>query len=277
MSFDVATLRDLCVICGDAVGAQDRGTANRLLAHEMAARLRDGVEDFNFLGDHPAFADDAITDFVQMLGVPTENRKGGIDAAAFYFHSASGLWNGSMPKDRGSGYAELFAGLNAEASAFINAIRTHEGGEGDAWVDAKRHRLHGAAAPSSAFASQETLSYSDVTETNTVTSLSIVSRKRLTSIVLGAGSWRVQVTARVLSKSTAPGASVGYALLADTFAFSTQTVARVISPTGDDVDIATDFVTSDDVNISSGTKTITVTNPTGDEELLDGVIRFWEL
>src|SRR5258708_4201050 len=124
MSFTASVLRDLCVVCADAPDLQNRGAAHRLLAHEMATRLRNSGREYNF-GDHPAFTDDKIRDFITLPGgILVEARQGGIDPAVFYFWSKDGTWSGSTPRDPDTDYPEVFPALNSEATTLIASVRS---------------------------------------------------------------------------------------------------------------------------------------------------------
>jgi hypothetical protein len=276
VSFDPDTLRALCVICADG-HISLRGTAQRLLAHELASRLRGSNLDYNPNGDHPAFVDDAQPDFVAATNVVglVELRAGGLDIAEFYFYNQSGQWSGTKPHDPVQGYAALLADLVAEAGPMIDEVRTPDGVP-DGWLDAVRHRLRGVAQAGAAFPSQEVFSFTTVSGTNP-NGDPIASRIRATSVVLGAGSWRVQVSAKVRSIASAIGADVGFAIKTDAFATLTQIQPRTPATSSDQSDVVTQFDVSIDIVISSGTKVLTIANPTSDEEQIDGILRFWQL
>lgn len=256
MSYPSNILRDLCVACADATDVQMRGSAQRLLCHELAARLRSGSSDPNVLGTHPAYIDDAAPDFVTVVGVQRETRIGGIEPAVTYYAQPQ-VWDVADPQTPTGSYAAVFPAFLLDAQTLSSLVRETLG---NAFVDAARYRVRSAATASITFGTQPI--FTDLTTPSTIT--------------LTTGTWRVQYSGTVRSESTTPGALVGFQWLLDGTLTASQLVTRTPATAGDDIDVIMTFNSSDDI-VVSGTKTLTMVNSTSSPEFLDGLIRIWQI
>jgi hypothetical protein len=249
--------RDLCVICADGLpNSNERGAAHRLLAHEMAARLRASPFNYNVIGDHPAFADDAGPDRFKLPdGTTRETRRGGPQPAQFYFQYRSGMWSGTVPASPSGDYGSAFAALLDEATALVASVRATMGG---GWMDATRYLVNTWAPPGGLFKPGALLELLDSPD-----------------ITLGVGSWRIQSEVFVRSESPTPGVSVGFELQLNGVNVATYSQTRATDPDGDDIDVVPYFGTTLDVTLVAP-KVLTIVNSSANNEYMIGLLRFWE-
>lgn len=242
-----STYADLLVICADAPSVEppatgtpppanrDRATAHRLLATEQCARLRATNRDWDhFSNRHPAFDAVALKAF-----------RGGIQPAQFFSSHADGVYGISTPRVPDTSYSTTLAEVLAEAGPLIASVRAALGPA----FDAQRFNLRGEAAPGAPFHLDP-----------------LLFQPTSTSIVLGSGTWRVQVSghyppvesaigeaASIWSRATSNPETVSFGLALDGVVQVTHSRQREAprNPTEQEQTVRATFFTTDDLVLAS--------------------------
>lgn len=258
------TYSDLLVVALDApdvppplVGTvppanRDRAAAHRLLATEQVARLRASSRDW----DHPSNGHPAFNAIFQ----------GGVEPARYFFGHPDGAWGISTPRTPDTGYDATLAAVLAEATPLIASVRA---ALGNAAFDAQRFELYSEAAPGGAFFLDPLLALPTA------------------SIVLGAGTWRIQVTghtslangeaAAFWSRAAANPETVSFGLALNGVVQVTHSIARGAPQGTDPVQtVPVTFLTSDDLVLATS-KTFTLVNTGTSSEYARGLVRIWQV